>query len=689
MSTNPENHTQSVKIDGMTCINCALSLEKSVKAAGIDQVHVNFANRELIFENDKSISDKEISKAINNAGFSIAKNNKGNKTLELTVTVFSFIVALYFMASMFLSVHVNPWIDCGLAGITLIIAYYKFGKGAYYSVRGGSANMYVLILLGATTAFFYSIYLLLFTAHTFLYFETTAVLVALVLIGEIVEAKALDKTLSSISKLAKNKVSMAKKMVNGSQSLVSVNSLKVGDEVQGNLGDEVHTDAVIIEGNALVDESLITGESLPIEKSVGDQILGGAQIIEGNIAYKVQKNAHLSTKAKINQMVQSASSQKASVQKLADRISAIFVPLILVLTVLSFLLNYYLLQVGMEDAILRGIAILVISCPCAMGLATPIAIMVGLGKMSNNGILVKNPDVFENLAVVKNFIFDKTGTLTTGAFKIDKFEHFNIDKNEAQRIIVGIEQKSSHPIAKSVVAAWLSISPFEFESVEEIKGKGMQARDISGTLYKLGSASFTNQAKTVADLFLTKNEILIAQLSIVDELKAHARDTISYLRAENISPIILSGDKQHKCELIADELGAPVFGELRPEDKLERIKQFKDLNTAMLGDGINDAPALAAVNVGISFADASNMAMQSADIIIMKDDMNSVRRAHRIAVLTYNTIKQNLFWAFAYNIVAIPLAAFGIINPMWAAFFMIFSDLVVVGNAFVLKGRKV
>ena len=689
MSTNTQNSTQSLKIDGMTCINCALSLEKSVKAIGIDQVHVNFANKELIFENAQSISRQRINQAIKEAGFSIAKENKQNDHLKNSITAFSIAVAIYFMISMFFSAQINPWIDLSLAGIALIIAYSRFGKGAYYSVKGGSSNMYVLILLGATTAFFYSIYLMFFKEHAHLYFETTAVLVALVLIGDILEAKALEKTLSSISNLAKNKVSMAKKLVDNSISLVSVNSLTVGDIVQGNLGDEVHTDALIVEGNALVDEALITGESLPIEKNIGDLILGGSQIIEGNIAYKVEKNAHLSAKAKINQMVQSASSQKATVQKLADRISAIFVPLILVVALLSFFLNYYLLNVGMEDAILRSIAILVISCPCAMGLATPIAIMVGLGKMSNNGILIKNPDVFENLAAVKKFIFDKTGTLTTGAFKISKFEHFNIAELEAKQIILAIEKKSSHPIAKSIVLEWSDVGNFNFKSILEVKGKGMQATGMNGELYKLGSASFTKQDGQSADLFLTRNDELVAQLNIADELKANAKATIAYLKMKGISPIILSGDKQNKCEIIAEELDAEVMGELRPEDKLDLIKGYKGTNTAMLGDGINDAPALAAVNVGISFAEASNMAMQSADVIIMKDDMNAVQKAHRIAIMTYKTIKQNLFWAFAYNLVAIPLAAFGIINPMWAAFFMIFSDLVVVGNAFVLKGRRV
>lgn len=689
MSTSTLNKTNSLKIDGMTCINCAINLEKSVMKTGLKQVHVNFANKELIFENDLNLDKEQIAKAIRNAGFSIAKEDKANQQLTNLLFVFSLLLAAYFILIMFIPVEINPWIDFALAGIALAIGFWKFGKGAFYSIRSGSANMYVLILLGATTAFLFSLYLQIFQANHHLFYETTAVLIALVLVGDILEQKAIEKTLASISGLASNKVSQAKKIVAGSVELLSINALKVGDFVQGNLGDEIHTDAIVTEGTALVNEALITGESEAIKKNIGDLVLGGSEIIDGNIIYQVQKNAHLSTKSKINQLVQSASSKKANVQKLADRISGVFVPLILVITVLSFLMNYYWLSVGLETAILRSIAILVISCPCAMGLATPIAIMVGLGKMSNHGILVKTPNVFENFAKVERIIFDKTGTLTTGKFVVKDLKTFNHSETEIKALIGTLESKSSHPIAQSIAKLWVDYKGVDLEKIEEIKGKGMIALDREGAAYKLGSPDFTNQNSADGDIFLLKNGKLIASLKIEDELKANAKSTLNYFNKHSVKSIILSGDKKEKCIAIAKELATDVIGELKPEDKLDKIDTYGKMNTAMLGDGINDAPSLAKVNVGISFAEASNMAMQSADVILMQDDMNALQKAHKIAKLTYQTIRQNLFWAFAYNLVAIPLAAFGIINPMLAAFFMIFSDLIVVGNAFILKGKKV
>ncbi|MFT4969198.1 MAG: Cu+-exporting ATPase [Chitinophagales bacterium] len=690
MSTKPTIATESFKIEGMTCINCALNLERSVKKAGIDQVHVNFASKELLFERPENVNDELISKAIQDAGFSIAKDNKITKWFEKVLLAYSFIIAIYFMLIMFLPFHVHPILDAVLAGVSLLIGFYKFGKGAFFSIKSGSANMYVLILLGGTTAFFFSLYLMLFKAGQHLYFETTAVLVALVLIGDILEDNAVKKTVSSISNLAKNKVSLAKKIVNSTIEMVSTNSLKVGDLVQGNLGDEIHTDAKVIEGTALIDEALITGESIPISKNVGDLLLGGSSIVDGNISYEVSKNAHLSTKAKIDSLVQKASGQKASVQKLADKISAIFVPLVLVITLVSFLVNYFALGVGLEDAVLRSIAILVISCPCAMGLATPISVIVGLGKMSKEGILVKNPDAFENLANLNQIIFDKTGTLSTGKFGVKELSVHGIAKEEAQGIIKTMERKSSHPIAKSLVTFYADVEDsLELNTIEEVKGEGMIAQSVSGDSYILGSASFTKQNKSVGDLFLLKNDVLVAHVRIEDELKENVKSTLDYFKNSNVKNLVLSGDKKEKCDALSEKLQTEIIGELKPEDKLALISKMEGQNVAMLGDGVNDAPSLAIVNVGISFADASNMAMQTADVILMRDDMNALVKAHKIAKLTYRTIKQNLFWAFAYNLVAIPLAAFGIINPMFAAFFMIFSDLIVVGNAFVLKGRKI
>lgn len=690
MSTENSIKTERLKISGMTCVNCALNLERSVKQAGIDQVHVNFANHELLFERPQDISDDKIQQAVKDAGFSIATENKSLYVLDQILFAFSLIVAFYFIIIMFLPINVPVWVDASLASLAMGIGYFKFGNGAYYSVKSGSANMYVLILLGATTALLFSLYLVFFQEPQHLYFETTAVLIALVLIGDILEANAVKKTVRSIQDLSANHLSLAKRVNNGEVEEVSTNSLKIGDIVQAFTGDEIATDAKVIKGEALIDESLLTGESTPVRKAKGMMLLGGSKVLDGNLEYEVLKNAHLSTKAKMDNLVRKASGEKANVQKLADKISGIFVPLVLILTVFSFLINYLLLNVGVEDSILRSVAVLVISCPCAMGLATPIAVMVGIGKMTSEGILVKNPNTFENLAKAETLIYDKTGTLSTGNFRVKEII-FNGDNSEdIKQIIKALESKSSHPIARSV-ANFLdqTAKSDSLQETVEIKGQGMQGIGPNKEIYRLGSANFTEQKSETGDLFLTKDKHLLARIFIEDELKAHVNESLSYFKNAGLQQVVLSGDSKKKCQDLAAKLYTEVIAELKPEDKLNWISSRSNENLAMVGDGVNDAPSLAKVNVGISFAQASDLAIQSADVVIMRDDMHALIKAHRIAKQTYQTIKQNLFWAFAYNLVAIPLAALGIINPMLAAFAMIFSDLIVVGNAFRLKNSKI
>ncbi|MEZ4978529.1 MAG: cation-translocating P-type ATPase [Chitinophagales bacterium] len=690
MASITENNTKSIKVDGMTCINCAINVENAVKKAGIQNAHVNFASKELIYEDEQKISLAAIELAIKGAGYSILKENTKSSWLQNLLITFSFLVAAYFILAMFLKHGTLPLeIDLVLAALSLGIAFYKFGKGAFYSLKSGSANMYVLILLGATTAFCFSIYLILSGQGQHLYFETTAVLVALVLIGDIIEEKAIQKTISAFSSLAEKKVSKAKRLKEGQLEEVSINALKVGDKVQANLGDEIHAEGKVIEGTALLSEAIISGEALPIQKEIGASVIAGSQVIEGNLVYEVRKSPLFSTKAMIHKLVQEASGKKADVQKLADRISAIFVPLIIAVAVLSFLINYFGFNTGLEQALIRSVAILVISCPCAMGLATPIAIFVGLGKMTKHGILIKNANVFENFAEIDQIIFDKTGTLTTGKFKIANYQSYKLDDAQTKAIILALESRSSHPIASSIIEELKNIKAAPLRNIVEEMGKGMQGHDEANNLYQFGSASYTQQDTIMADLFLCKNGELIASLDLEDTLKSGVKESMDYFQKKKIAPLVLSGDKKEKCKQLAANLEVEVIGELRPEDKLAKIESLATGSKAMLGDGVNDAPSLSLVNVGISFVDASNLAVESSDVILMNPDFASVKRAHQIAQQVYQTIQQNLFWAFAYNLIAIPLAAFGYINPMLAAFFMIFSDLVVVGNAFYLKIREI
>ena len=466
-------------------------------------------------------------------------------------------------------------------------------------------------------------------------------------------------------------------------------SIKKGDTVQVNQGDQIPTDGEVLEGSGMVDEALLTGESEPVFKEKAAQLFSGTTLIDGQFTYKVSKPGHLSALARINGLVQKASTEKANIQKLADKISAIFVPLIIGISSVWFFVSYFALGVALEESIIRSVAILVVSCPCAMGLATPMAVMVGIGKLSENGILVKGAQTLETFAKTKNIIFDKTGTITTGNFKMDSFQVFNVSENEAKSIILALENKSSHPIAQSISKLLAEFNVFPLLEIEEIKGSGMLGKDEVGNIYKLGSAKFTQNINNDSDIYLTKNNETIASFNIKDELKENVAQTISYLKNQEVLPVVLSGDSNKKCAMLKEELQVNIEGELKPEDKLTRIEAYSKQVTTMVGDGINDAPALSKAHIGVSFSEASNIAIESADIVLLNNDFSLLQKAHLIALKTLATIRQNLFWAFAYNIVAIPLAAFGILDPMMAAFFMLFSDLFIIGNAYRFKLSKV
>lgn len=690
MSSTKQHIT--IKVDGMTCVNCALSIERAVKKTGVQDAVVNFSTKELHISDLKEVKPEEIKQAIEKAGFEIAGNElKSNRDLLNKVLLyFPITIAAYFMIQMVLPHHwFNPYIDWLLGTLVLLVGWYKFGKGAVNSALSGSANMYVLILMGATMAYFLSIYLIFTDIHAHLYFEAAAVIIALVMLGDKIEEIAINKTTSSLSNLAQFTIQKGKKITSKGLKIVGLNEIRKGDLIQVNTGDAIPTDGEITEGEGNVNEAILTGESSPVFKSAGDKVLGGSTLSDGNFLYKVTKEGHESALAQISAMVQKASSEKAEIQRYADKISAIFVPLIITFSIIWLAVNLLIFNNSFEMSFIRSVTILVLSCPCAMGLATPIAVMVGLGKLSENGILVKKAQAIENLANIKNLLLDKTGTITTGNFKIESLQTFNFEQNEAESILFSMESKSSHPIAVSLTNELKNAQPIELMNFEEIKGSGLKAEDTFGNKYLLGNAIFTNQQNAAYfDNYLTKNNILIAAFNIKDEIKENVATTIDYFKSKNIEAIVLSGDNEKKCAQLTEALQLETFHSLKPEDKLRKIDEYLAEPTAMVGDGVNDAPALSKVNVGISFGNASNLAMQSADIILLNDDFSLLKKSHIIAQLTVKTIKQNLFWAFAYNIVAIPMAAFGVFSPMMAAFLMLFSDLVVVGNSYLLKLKK-
>ncbi|MBW7913427.1 MAG: cadmium-translocating P-type ATPase, partial [Taibaiella sp.] len=480
----------------------------------------------------------------------------------------------------------------------------------------------------------------------------------------------------------------------GKETVMEVESkyVKAGDIVLVNTGDSIPVDGVIISGDAQVDEHMITGESLPAHKDKDDEVVGGTIVLDGNLRVRATAVGSASVLSNIIRMVREAQGQKPPLQKLADKISAVFVPVVLGVAVLTLLISYYALDATFENAMMRAIAVMVISCPCAMGLATPAAVAVGLGRAARNGILIKGGDTLQRLKTVKNIVFDKTGTLTTGKLQIESFTA-EIDEQQFKTVVSAIEQHSSHPIAKSITKQWNDTGDVTLAEIEEVKGKGIQATDNKGNHWQLGSEIWLHGsvAKDKGyDLYLYKNGSYAGAIRVSDALRPDAKETIAELKEMGYHTILLSGDKKAKCERIAAELGIDeVLAEQSPEQKNKKLDELiQTAPTAMVGDGINDAPALARATVGISLSESTQVAIQSANVILSSNQLGTLPRAIRLGIYTERTIKSNLFWAFIYNIVAIPVAAAGLLRPTYGAGIMALSDVVLILNSLFLGVRR-
>ena len=438
----------------------------------------------------------------------------------------------------------------------------------------------------------------------------------------------------------------------------------------------------------------MTGESNPVHKYAKDKLIGGSLIADGTVKAQVTAVGHDTVLSGILNMVKQAQGEKPPVQQLADKISAIFVPVVLGIAVLALIGNWIYLE-DFTKALMRSIAILVIACPCAMGLATPAAIAVGLGRAAKNGILFRNATSLEMFKNIKQVVFDKTGTLTTGKFVIDNWQLTidNMQEEDFKRIVFSLEKYSNHPIAKCITDEWRVNDEIRWNKIEEIKGLGMKAEDKEGNNYVAGSFKVAEKftKDDTHNVYILKNDALIGWIDVKDEIRPEAKDVISYLHSKNIKTILLSGDRLAKCQLLAAQVGIDeVIAEQSPEQKLKKITELNAIiPTAMVGDGINDAPALAKATVGISMSDASQIAMQSAQVVLMNHGLKKMPMALGLGKHTYITIKENLFWAFAYNVVAIPVAAFGFLTPTFGALVMGLSDVVLVINSSRLFVKKV
>ena len=698
----------TIKIGGMHCVRCSASLEKALNNEEGIKASVSYASEKASVEYDSSIvSYKQICKIIKKVGFYVIEENKKDNEFRKTLVLFvlSAVLTIPFFIMMILMLansdsKLSEFLHNGVFQIVIttpiqFVVGYKFYKGAYNSLKGKSPNMDLLVALGTSIAYFYSLYNLIRGINEY-YFESSAFIITLVYLGKLLEMKSKNKTneaLSSLMKLRPNRVTVIK---DSRQVEIDIDDLVIDDIFIVRAGENVASDGVIINGSASIDESMVTGESLPKYKSVNDEVIGGTVSTDGVIEVRVTKVGEDSTLSKIVKLVEDAESSKAKVQKLADKVSSIFVPSIVVIALASFIVNY-LISKDVSLSISRAVAVLVIACPCSLGLATPMALIVGMGKAARKGVLIKNADTLESMCKIKTIVLDKTGTITSGQLEVGEVVvKEEVKYDEFSKLVSKIESNSKHVVAKAI-ANYFGDNNIKISKIKEIAGKGIEAF-YEGKTVKVGSYNWLGKYsdntlpinKNKLNVLVVMDNVLIGIISLQDSVKQSSLSAISKLKENDIELVLASGDSKAVCESIGTSLGInKVYSEVMPSDKHRIINEYKSNGlVAMVGDGINDAPALASSDVGIAMGNGLDIAIESCDIVIMNNDLNSINTAYVISKATMRKIKQNLFWAFFYNCIGIPLAFIGLLSPVIAGLCMSLSSVSVVMNSLLLNKAK-
>ena len=679
-------------------------------------VKVNFATGHVSFENPKGEKESTLASGIQDLGYEIVehKREKIRKPWfrsHLQRFWFCFPFTALLMSHMIPGLHLhwlmNHWVQLALTLPVYVVGMGYFGRSAWKSLRNSMPNMNVLITIGATAAFIYSLYgSLTGQPEKYLFYETAATILTLVFLGNYLEEASIGSTQRELNKLVKSQKVMATMIAFDDQHQeqlfeVENTALRVGDLILIKSGEQVPIDCKILWGEVHVNEAILTGESAPIRKQKKDGLIGGSLITDGTVKAQVTAIGEDTVLSGIIQLVRQAQGEKPPIQQLADRISAVFIPVVLGIAALTFGLTW-IFKGEFSVALLNSIAVLVIACPCAMGLATPAAIAVGLGRAARNGILFRNATSLELFKSIRRVVFDKTGTLTTGKFEIAGYKVEGVEEVEGvekveevefKQIAYSLEKYSNHPIAACITQSWKTNDEIKWKQIEEVKGLGMRAVDAEGRTYVAGSYKAAMECTTESEhnVYILRDGKLLGWIDVKDQVRPEAKSVIEHLHGRGIQTVLLSGDRQSKCETLAKELGIDtVLAEQTPEQKLERIGAWSaEMPTAMVGDGINDAPALAKATIGISLNDASQIAMQTAQVVLMNNGLKNLPMALGLGRHTFLTIQQNLFWAFAYNIVAIPVAAFGFLEPTWGALIMGLSDVVLAINSVRLFVKKV
>ena len=714
----------SLNITGMHCVSCAANIKLSLeKNKAVKQAKINFANKKAYIEFDENKIDiKQISKIIKATGYEVndgksskhikhSHMNNDDKKLKfkafLSIALSApLILHMFFMWQIpgsFLGVSMTDWVQHDLAFVVVFILGWQFHRNAFKSLMRKQTDMDTLISLGTLSSYFYSVYAMFNSEHV--YFEGAATITALILLGRYFETKTKDKANVAMQKLLELGVKNARLILeNGKEKEILVENVKIGDILLVKPSEKIPLDGLVIEGSATIDESMLTGESMPILKENGMTVFGATINNDGVIKIKVTKDGENTMLAQIIKTVEEAQNFEAPVQKLADKISSIFVPVVVFISLLTFG-TWMMISGNLEMSVFNAVAVLVISCPCALGIATPIAIMVGSSVGAKNGILIKNGESFERAKTIDTIVFDKTGTLTEGKPKVTKIitkHNSELDENKVLSIASSLANLSEHPLSKAVSlhSKNKQITSFSINRFKEIPGIGITGENSSKQKIYLGSIKiFSNYgvddywAKNLAEEFKNNGETILyviekqkplGAIFLADTLKKSAREAVKMVKELSIEPIIISGDNEHTVKKIAKEIGVKkYFSEVMPQDKQAHVKQLQKAGKRVIfaGDGINDAPALVQANLGIAMASGTDIAKEAGDIIIMKNEPIKIAEAVKLSQKTFKVIKMNLFWAFFYNTMAIPLAVMGFVSPMLAALAMGLSDITVIGNS--------
>ncbi len=704
-----------IKVGGMSCVRCSGAVEHALRDInGVLSVSVSYANgRAEVSFDDELTSLKNLEKAIKNAGYQVLEDVRKSRKREFKRNVlmlsFSMLLSLPFfvmMGLMFFApnshlLHIlhNGILQLILATPIQFVIGFRFYRGAIHSLKNKSPNMDVLVALGTTASYIYSVYSLIIGSKT-LYFESSAMIITLVLLGKTLESRARAKTSEAIEKLMDLAPKTASVVRNGEIVTIPVSQIIVGDIVMVRPGESVSADGIVIEGETYIDESMLTGESMPIKKFVGEKVYGGTVNGKGAFSFRAESVGENTVLSGIIRLVEEAQSSKAHIQNTADKVASVFVPAVTIIALITFAITYFTAN-SLSNALDNAVAVLVIACPCSLGLATPTALMVGMGRGASMGILIKNADALEQACKIKAIVLDKTGTITEGKPLVVSKKTLSDSVADPLKYAASAESRSEHPLAQVITADYKGILP-QCNDFVSVTGFGVRAR-VENKEVIVGKPSWVaSECGTdidVSELLKDGNTVVVCAvdkipamaIAVSDPIRNDSREGIERLKNLGIIPVLVTGDNEISAKAVAESVGIAEYqANALPEGKVQKLRELQKIHgiIAMVGDGINDAPALTAADIGIAIGGGTDIAMESGDIVLAGGGISAVSKAISLSKATMRKIKQNLFWAFFYNSVGIPLAAFGLLNPIIAGAAMAFSSLSVVTNSLLLKKVK-